>query len=289
LKSDRTINEERESSELSLLRKIKLQTGKKLNTTFVGEYHSAFKGFGLSFESVREYQSGDDVRSIDWNVSARMNHLFIKEYIEERELSVVLMVDLSGSLEFGGRRSKRDVTLELVTLLLYLSQMNNDRVSVLLFTDRVEKFIRPRKGRKFILKVLDEIMKCEPAGRGTDIGAAVDFVSRVMKKRSVIFCISDFLDDSKNFQLKLRLLGRKHDIIPVQISDPMEKEMRFFGLTEFMDLETGKVFLSDTVPEKGHFPVLQEMDAVFLDTGEPIEPALLKFFEKRNRTRLVRR
>ena len=123
---------------------------------FVGEYHSAFKGFGLSFDEVREYQYGDDVRSIDWNVSARMNHLYVKEYIEERELSVVLMVDLSGSTEFGTKRSKRDLLLEMTTLLLYLAQMNNDRISVLLFTDRVERFIRPRTGRKFILQVLAE-------------------------------------------------------------------------------------------------------------------------------------
>ena len=275
--------------EFSLLRKIKLSASRKLNSMFVGEYHSAFKGFGLAFDAVREYQYGDDVRSIDWNVSARMNHLYVKEYIEERELSVVLMVDLSGSTEFGTRRSKRDLLLEMTTLLLYLAQMNNDRISILLFTDRVERFIRPRKGRKFILQVLDEIITCKAEGRGTDIGAAVDFVSRVMKKRSVVFLLSDFIQPDSNYLLKLRLLGRKHDIIPVQISDPMEKEMKLFGLTEFVDLETGRTFLSDTVPEKGRLPQLQEFDSIHLTTDQPVETPLLQFFERRNRTRLTRR
>jgi len=275
--------------EFSLLRKIKLSASRKLNSMFVGEYHSAFKGFGLAFDAVREYQYGDDVRSIDWNVSARMNHLYVKEYIEERELSVVLMVDLSGSTEFGTRRSKRDLLLEMTTLLLYLAQMNNDRISILLFTDRVERFIRPRKGRKFILQVLDEIITCKAEGRGTDIGAAVDFVSRVMKKRSVVFLVSDFIQPDSNYLLKLRLLGRKHDIIPVQISDPMEKEMKLFGLTEFVDLETGRTFLSDTVPEKGRLPQLQEFDSIHLTTDQPVETPLLQFFERRNRTRLTRR
>jgi len=276
-----------ESKELALLKKIKLLTGKKLNTMFIGEYHSAFKGFGLSFDTVREYQYGDDVRSIDWNVSARMNHLFVKEYIEERELSVVLMVDISGSTEFGGGTAKRDVILEVVTLFLYLAQMNNDRISVLLFTDRVERFIRPRKGRKFILKVLDEIIKWKPEGRKTDISIALDFLYRVLKKRSIILPISDFLDNKDNFLLKLRLLGKKHDIIPVQVFDPMEREMKIFGLTEFVDLESGKVFLSDSIPEKGRFPLLTEMNSIFLNTREPIELPILKFFERRNRTRLV--
>ena len=150
-----------EREELALLKKIKILTGKKLNTLFVGEYHTAFKGQGLSFDSVREYQYGDSFRNVDWNVSARMNNLFIREYIEERELSVVLMVDISGSTEFGSKRSKRDVVLEVTTLLLYLAQMNNDRISVILFSDTIEKFIKPKKGGKFILKVLDEIIKCE--------------------------------------------------------------------------------------------------------------------------------
>ena len=277
-----------ESIEFALLKKIKILMGKKLNSLFVGEYHSAFKGYGLSFDNVREYQYGDSIRNIDWNVSARMNHLYIKEYIEERELSVVLMVDVSGSFNFGSKRSKRDVMLEIVTLFLYLSQMNNDRVSILLFSDKIEKFIPPKKGRKFILKVLDEIIRCKPESKKTDLSIAIDFLRRMQKKRSVIFVISDFLVDNKDYMLKLKLLGKKHDIIPIQISDPLEKEMGFFGLAEFVDLESGKVFMTDAIPEKGNYPILQEFDCISLNTVDSIELPVLKYFEKRNRTRLTR-
>lgn len=270
----------------SVLRRIKLRTRHKLDTMFVGEYHSAFKGFGLSFNSVREYQYGDDVRNVDWNVSARMNHLYVKEYIEERELSVVLMIDLSASVEFGSARSKRDVVMDIATLFLYLAQMNNDRISVLLFTDVVEKYLVPRKGKKFVLAVLDELMRYRPKNRGTGIGNAIDFLQRVLKKRSVVIIVSDFLDEE--YLLKLKLLRRRHDVIPVVISDPLEREMRLFGLAEFVDLETGEPFLSDTIPEKGTLPVLKEFDSITLTTDEPIEVPVLHFFEKRNRTILTR-
>ncbi len=275
-----------QAPETPLLKKLKLKTRQKLNTVFVGEYHSAFKGYGLAFDSVREYQYGDDVRNIDWNVSARMNHLFVKEYIEERELSVVLMVDLSASVNFGSVRGKRDLIMELVTLLLYLAQMNNDRISVLLFTEGVEKYLKPKKGKRFILTVLDEILRHQTARRGTNISGAIDFLGRVLKKRSVVFVISDFLDEG--YMLKLKLLRRKHDVIPVLVKDPMESRLELFGLAEFVDLETGRSFLSDTVPERGHLPVLQEFDTIELDTSEPIDLPLLRFFEKRNRTKLTR-
>jgi len=144
-----------ESREAALLKKIRIETGKKISTLFSGSYRSAFKGYGLLFDSVREYVSGDDVRNIDWNVSARMNHLYVREYVEERELSIVLMVDISASTQFGVSRAKADVMLEFVALILYLAQMNNDRITLLLFSDRVEKFLKPRKGRKFVLKALD--------------------------------------------------------------------------------------------------------------------------------------
>lgn len=272
--------------EPSLLKRIRIKTRQKLNTVFVGEYHSAFKGFGLSFDSVREYQYGDDIRNIDWNVSARLNQLFVKKYIEERELSVVLMIDLSASVDFGSARSKRDLVLDVVTLFLYLAQMNNDRISVLLFTTEVEKYITPRKGRKFILTILDEIINLKPAHRGTNIENAIDFLQRVLKKRSVVFLISDFLDTG--FVNKMKHLRKRHDLIPVVISDPMEKEMKIMGLTEFVDLETGKVFLSDSLPSKGMMPQLKEFDSIFLSTEEPIEIPILRFFEKRNHSRLVK-
>ena len=272
--------------EQSLLRKLKLRTHRKMNTLFAGEYRTAFKGLGLHFDSVREYQYGDDVRNIDWNVSARMNHLFVKQYSEERELSVVLMVDMSASVDFGSGRSKRDLVLEVAALFLYLAQMNNDRISVLLFTDRVERFIRPRKGEKYMLSVLDEIVRMKPSGRRTDIGGAVDFVLRVMKKRSVVFLISDFLDDG--YMLRLKRLRKRHDLIPVAVSDPMESELNLFGLAEFTDLETGESFLSDALPETSEALRLRELDCIRLSTGVAIEAPVLRYFEKRNRTRAVR-
>lgn len=272
-----------ESREIALLKKIKLETGRKINTMFSGEYRSAFRGYGLSFDSVREYIPGDEVRNIDWNVSARMNHLYVKQYVEERELSVVFMVDLSGSTDFGVARKKREVILEFLTIMLYLAQMNNDRVSVILFSGRVEKFIRPGKGRKFVLKVLDEVARFRPESRSTDISSAIDFMQKVMKKRSVVFVISDFLDASGDYLLRLRLISRKHDVIPVQVFDPREQGMNIFGLTEYLDLETGKTFLSDSIPVKTELPDTGEFSTLKLRTDEQIELPILKFFSRRIR------
>ncbi|HNX22945.1 MAG TPA: DUF58 domain-containing protein [Spirochaetota bacterium] len=270
-----------DSKEIALLKKIRLETGKKINTMFAGEYRSAFRGYGLSFDSVREYIPGDEVRRIDWNVSARMNHLFIREYIEERELSVVFMVDLSGSTDFGVSRKKKEVILEFLAMMLYLANMNNDRVSVILFSDKVEKFIRPGKGRKYVLKVLDEVIKCSPESRGTDISSAADFMQRVMKKRSVVFVISDFIDTKGDYLLRMRLMSKKHDVIPVHVYDPVEFEMNFFGLTEYLDLESGKTFLSESIPAKMKLPDTGEFDSIRLRTDQNIEVPILKFFSKR--------
>jgi len=270
-----------DSKEVALLKKIRLETGKKINTSFSGEYRSAFRGYGLSFDSVREYIPGDDVRRIDWNVSARMNHLFIKEYIEERELSVVFMVDLSGSTDFGISRKKKEVILEFLTMMLYLANMNNDRVSVILFSDKIEKFMRPGKGRKYVLKVLDEVIKCRPQSRGTDIAAAADFMQRVMKKRSVVFVISDFIDMKNDYMTRLRVMSRKHDVVPVQVYDPVEYGMNFLGLTEYLDLESGKTFLSDSIPVKTKLPDTGEIDSIRIRTDEQIEIPILRFFSKR--------
>lgn len=273
-----------ESRDHSYLKKIRLKTKRKITNLFSGEYHSAFKGQGLEFESVREYAYGDEVRSIDWNVSARMNHLYIKEYSEERELSIVLLLDVSASNDFGSSKSKKELMMEAASLFLYLAQMNNDRVSVVLFSDRVEKYIRPRKGRKFILNAIDEIEKCHPSSSKTDLSAAVDFLRMVMKKRSVVFFVSDFLDRG-DYLLKLKHLSRRHDIIPVHLSDRMEREMNISGLAEFTDLETGETFLSDSVPSDNNFKLFDSMDSIILDTAAPIEMPILKFFEKRNRSR----
>ena len=272
-----------DSREIAILKKIRLETGKKINTMFSGSYRSAFKGYGLLFESVREYISGDDVRNIDWNVSARMNHLYVREYIEERELSIVLMVDISASTEFGLNRTKSDVMLEFVTLMLYLAQMNNDRISLLLFSNRVEKFIRPRKGRKFVLKVLDEIINTSAQGCGTDISCAVDFLNRVMKKRSIVFAVSDFMDSKGEYMNRLKILSKKHDVIPVQVYDPLEKGMLLPGLTELYDLESGKTFFSDYSPHSIDLPDTGFAGSLKLSTSDPIEKPVLTFFEKRKK------
>lgn len=274
-----------DSRETALLKKIRLETGKKINTMFAGEYRSAFRGYGLSFDTVREYIPGDEVRRIDWNVSARTNHLYIKEYIEERELSVVFMIDVSGSTGFGISRRKSDVILEFLTMMLYLANINNDRVSVILFSDIVEKFIRPGKGRKYVLKVLDEVIKCRPVNSGTDISAAADFTQRVMKKRSVVFVISDFLDSRGDYLTRMRLMSRKHDVIPVQVYDPVEYDMNFYGLTEYLDMETGRTFLSDSIPAKVKQPDTGGFDSIKLRTDEQIEIPILKFFSKRIKAR----
>lgn len=276
-----------ETREFAILKKLRLETGKKIDTMFSGSYRSAFKGYGLLFESVREYISGDDVRNIDWNVSARMNHLYVREYIEERELSVVLMVDVSASSEFGIRRTKGDVILEFVTLILYLTQMNNDRISILLFSNRVEKFLKPKKGRKFVLKVLDEIINTVPQGKGTDISFAVDYLSRVMKKRSIVFVVSDFMDSKSDYLKRLKILSRKHDIIPVQVFDPMEKGMLLPGLTELYDLESGESFYSDFSSYKCDLPDTGFPGTIKLSTAEPIETEVLSFFEKRKKGRFL--
>jgi uncharacterized protein (DUF58 family) len=270
-----------DSKEIALLKKIKLRTSKKINTLLSGEYKSAFRGYGLSFDSVREYIPGDDVRSIDWNVSARMNHLFIKKYIEERELSIVFMVDISGSTDFGIKQKKSQVILEFLTMMLYLANMNNDRVSVILFSDRVERFIKPNKGRKFVLKVLDEVTKCKASSRKTNISIAADFLQRVIKKRSIVFVISDFLDRREDYILKLRLMSKKHDIIPVHIYDPLEYEVNLLGLTEYLDLESGKTFLTESIPARITMPDTGEFSSIKLRTDEQIEIPILNFFSKR--------
>jgi uncharacterized protein (DUF58 family) len=246
-----------------------------------GEYKSAFRGYGLSFDTVREYIPGDDVRSIDWNVSARMNHLFIKKYIEERELSIVFMVDISGSTDFGLERKKRDVILEFLTMMLYLANMNNDRVSVILFSDRVEKFLKPNKGRKFVLRVLDEIIKSKPSSRNTNISVAADFMRRVIKKRSIVFVVSDFLDRDDGYLSKLRLMSKKHDIIPVHVYDKLEYEVNLFGLTEHLDLESGQTFFTESIPTRIKMPDISEFSSIKLKTDEQIEVPILNFFSKR--------
>ncbi len=272
-----------EPAERALFRKLRIKVRRRVDALFAGEYHSAFRGYGLLFDGVREYLYGDDVRNIDWNVSARANHLYVKEYIEERELSIVLAVDMSASIDYGTARSKRDLLLEAAALLLYLARVNNDRISVLIFTDRIEKYIPPRKGRGLMYALHDEIARFEPVARRTDISVGVDFLRKVLKKRSVIFMLSDFLDS--DYLTGLRLLGRRHDVIPVVLADPAERGAGFLGLAEYVDLETGENILTETVPEGISAPDFRGFDTVRLSTDGPVEKPVLEFLRKRSRAR----
>ena len=226
------------------IRRLQLRARRAVQTLLGGEYHSAFKGAGLSFEEVREYQPGDDVRSIDWNVTARMGHAFIKRYVEERELTLVLMVDVSAGQRFGtGRHQKRAAAAELAALIAFCAVTNNDRVGLLAFTDHVERHVRPNKGTRHVLRLLRDILFFEPEHRGTDLAAALDYLSRVQRRRAVVFLISDFLDDG--FTDSFRRVARKHDLIAVRTSDVLEHAWPAVGLVQLEDAETGRQVLID--------------------------------------------
>ena len=261
----------------SIIRKIRITSAKKFNTQFSGQYRSAFKGFGLLFDGVREYQAGDDVKSIDWNVSARMNHLFVKEYTEERELSIVLMMDISGSMDFGVVQTKREAMLETAAVILQCASLNGDRVSVLLFSDHVEKYFSPKKGSKYLLKTLNDICEWKPEARKTDICKASDFLLKVLKKRSVIFLLSDFIDEG--YLARMKMLSRRHEIIPVRIVDSFEKGMKVFGLAAFSDLETGMTVYADAIPSDSKTLDIDGYDILTISTDEPAASAVLAFFK----------
>lgn len=268
----------------SYLRKLKLTFSKKINSAFIGQYKSAFRGNGLAFDTIREYEYGDDMKNIDWKVSARMNHLYIKQYQEERELNIVIMIDFSRSMDFGTGRTKRDVLMELSTILLMLAEQTRDRVSVVVFTDTVEWYFRPKRGRRYVLKVLNDILHYRPRGSGTNLAHAVEYTSRITKKRSIVFLVSDFLDTS--FETTLKRFARKHDVIPVRISDPAEHELAFFGLASLYDMESGKtVYSTETYHDTSSIPAVVG-DTLRLSTEEPVDTRLLEFFKKRNRRRL---
>lgn len=228
------------------IRQIQIRTSHQVTEVMAGEYKSAFRGRGMEFEEVREYQPGDDIRTIDWNVTARMGHPYVKRYVEERELTVMLLVDASSSGTFGSiARSKNEVAAEIAALLAYSAIRSNDRVGLIIFTDQIEKYVPPKKGRSHVLRVIREILYfTKPEHGATNIGAALEYLRRVCTRRSVVFVISDFL--SQDYVGKMRLVARKHDVIPVTITDPRERELPDVGLLELMDAETGERILIDT-------------------------------------------
>ena len=233
------------------LRKIEIHTARLANDQLAGSYHSVFKGRGMAFSEVRQYQPGYDVRFIDWNVSARMQDTYVKIFTEEREMTVMLLVDLSASERFGAvGRPKLETLAEVAALLAFSAIKNNDRVGLIMFTDRVERFIPPKKGKGHVMRVVAEILNAKPEGKGTDLRSALDMLGHVLKRRSVVFLLSDFIQtpaaSNASYEKPLRLSAARHDLIPIEIADRREEELPDLGLVLCEDLETGELFEVDT-------------------------------------------
>ncbi len=231
---------------LKKVRKIEIKTRGLSQNIFAGEYHSAFKGRGMAFSEVREYQFGDDIRDIDWNVTARFHKPYVKVFEEERELTVMLMIDVSGSLDFGSRgQLKRNMSAEIAATIAFSAMQNNDKIGVIFFSDRIEKYIPAKKGRKHILYIIREMLNFQPESKKTDITMAVEFMTKVLKRRSTVFMLSDFYNKT-SFQKQLQIAGQKHDMMAIQIYDPLAKELPDVGLLKVEDAETGREMIIDT-------------------------------------------
>ncbi len=234
---------------LKRVRKIEIKTKGLSNQIFSGEYHAAFKGRGMAFSEVREYQMGDEIRDIDWNVTARLNAPYVKVFEEERELSVMFLVDLSASSHFGTQQAlKRHVMTELMAVLAFSAAQNNDKTGAIFFSDQIEKFIPPKKGRSHILRIIREMIDFKPEHHKTDIGHALEYLSRVIKKRSIAFLLSDF--KSEPFEKPLKIVARKHDVIALNVEDPAEAALPDVGFAPLLDQETGEVIWTDTSSKK---------------------------------------
>ena len=285
---------------LKNVRRIHIHTARLVDNLFAGEYHSVFKGRGIEFHQVREYQPGDEVRTIDWNVTARTGRTFIKEFVEERELTVMLVVDISGSGHFGtAGKLKSELATELCALLAFSAIRNNDKVGLILFTDRVEKFIPPKKGKRHVLRVIRELLSFEPKHRGTDIAEALKFLSSITKRRSVTFLVSDFL--GAGYERALQIANRRHDVIAVALTDPRERRLPSLGFLELTDAESGERFIVDTrnaslrrdferttgkaIEMQERFFRSVDVDCVRIETDKPYLDPLIKFFRMRERRR----
>ena len=281
---------------LKQVRRVEIATRGLVNDVFSGEYHSVFKGRGMNFAEVREYQHGDDIRAIDWNVTARTGAPFIKVFDEERELTVMLVVDVSASGDFGSHaRMKGEVAVEICAVLAFSATTNNDKVGLIIFSDRIEKFVPPRKGRRHVLRVLRELLYFKPEGRGTDIAGALEYLVRVVRRRAVVFVVSDFLGDG--YEKALAVAGRRHDTIAIRMSDPREHQLPAVGYLELEDAETGEqvtVDVSDPafraaferdVAETRAFRERQfrktRVDVIEITTDHPYADRLMRLFRQR--------
>ena len=287
---------------INKIRRIEIRTRHLVNDSFAGEYHAVFKGQGLEFEEVRPYQFGDEIRSIDWNVTARMGYPYIKRYVEERELTVMLVVDASGSNDFGSvNRFKRDLAAELAAVLSFSATKNNDKVGLIIFTDQIELVILPRKGRQHVLRLIRELLAFQPKGRGTNLKLALDTINQILKRRSIVFMVSDFMTPPPSYQQSLFITSRRHDVIALDLNDPLETEVADVGVITLEDTETGELIWVDTsshawreafVSQNQQFETAKQsvfrraaVDAINIHTHEDYVTALVAFFKKRTKRR----
>ena len=285
-----------EKSILEKIRKIEIRTRRLVNDVMAGEYQSAFKGHGMAFDSVREYYEGDDIRSIDWNVTARAGHPYIKTFIEERELTVFFLVDISASQGFTSQeKTKKDVAVELCAVLAFNAIKNNDRVGLILFSDQVELFVPPKKGKIHALRIIRELLYYKPKHNKTDLKKALDYLNRIARKSVVAFVLSDFID--QGFEKTLKITAKKHDLVAVEVVDPREFSIPEMGLVEFQDTETLERVVIDTSDPQWREAVLQQqtqlqeekkhlfsklkIDTLHVQTDKPFDHDLVEFFLKR--------
>ena len=287
-----------ETSELlKKVRRIEIKTRGLSKNVFAGQYHSAFKGRGMAFSEVREYQYGDDIRDIDWNVTARQNTPHIKIFEEEREMTVMLLVDVSGSREFGTDvETKQEMITEIAATMAFSAIQNNDKIGVIFFSDRIEKYIPPQKGKKHVLAIISELIQFEPVEKGTDIGRVLQYITNAQKKRCTTFLISDFVGKA-DYQNALNVASKKHDIVAIQVYDPREKSLPDVGLVKMRDAETGQTLWIDSSSRKVRdtynkwWETSQQkvndifnkrrVDSVSVATNEDFVPALIGMFKKR--------
>jgi len=283
---------------LKNVRRIEIRTAKLVNSVFGGEYHSVFKGQGIEFADVREYVPGDDIRSIDWNVTARSQKPYIKKFVEERELTVVFLVDTSGSTHFATRdKLKSEAIAEICAVIAFSAGKNNDKVGLISFTDRIEKYIAPRKGRSRILQVIREVLYPATKGKGTDIRSALDFANRVLTRSGIVFLVSDFM--AEDYQTPLNILAKKHDLIAIRLTDPLERKFPDVGYADLIDAETGKITCVNTGSKKWRreYERLAEtrdmeiqntfkkarIDSIDVTLGDDIIDPVLRFFKDREK------